>query len=78
MTTENQGRKVKKALLDSNYVRYSSVGFQMLGIILLGTFGGIQLGSYWQSSPLFTILFIVLAVVFAMIMVIRSLTKKDN
>ena len=76
MATEKQDQKVKKALLDSSYVRYSSVGFQMLGIILLGTFGGIKLDSYWKCSPLFTIFFVVSSVVFAMFIVIRSLTKK--
>jgi len=48
----------------------------MLSIILLGTFGGIKLDSYWQCSPLFTILFVVLAVVFAMIIVIRGISEK--
>ncbi|MGB1205575.1 MAG: AtpZ/AtpI family protein [Chitinophagales bacterium] len=76
MAKQPQDQKDKKALLDSSYVRYSSVGFQMIGIILLGTFGGIELDKYWQSSPLFTILFVVLAVVFAMVIVIRSVTKK--
>ena len=76
MAMEKQDPKGKKALLDSNYVRYSSVAFQMLSIILLGTFGGIKLDSYWQCSPLFTILFVVLAVVFAMIIVIRGISEK--
>lgn len=51
----------------------------MLGIILIGVFGGIKLDQIlkWEA-PVFTVIFSVLSVVLAIYTVTKDLLKKDN
>ena len=66
--------KPKKQL--SNYAKYSSLGIQMLVIILVGVFGGIKLDEYigWKF-PLFTVVFSLLAVVLAIYYAVKDFLK---
>ena len=77
MPTENN-RKRKKYNKESlkEYAKYSNLGFQMLFIILLGVFGGIQLDKLIPFSfPIFTVLGAVLSVLGAMFYAIKDLLK---
>lgn len=73
--------KKRKKLLDS-YARYSSIGFQMLVIILLGVFGGIKLDQWLHmKGPVFTVVLSVASVILAIYTVTRDLIregKKDD
>ena len=66
--------KPKKQL--NNYAKYSSLGIQMLVIILVGVFGGIKLDEYigWKF-PLFTVVFSLLAVIFAIYYAVKDFLK---
>jgi len=70
----NQFRKQKK-LLD-NYARYSSIGFQMLFIILAGVFGGYKLDQWLNLRfPIFTVILSMLSVSFAIYYAVRDFTR---
>jgi ATP synthase protein I len=63
----------------NNYAKYSGVGFQMLIIILAGTFGGIKLDKVLTTKfPIFTIVLSFLAVILAMYVVIKEFTSNDK
>jgi hypothetical protein len=59
------------------YARYSSLGFQMIVIILAGAFGGRELDKYvkWEF-PIFTVSLTVLFTIGATIYGMRELFKK--
>jgi ATP synthase protein I len=63
-----------------NYARYTSIGIQMLVIIVLGVFGGYKLDQYLGTTPLLTIILsfagVTLAIYHAIKDFLRS-TKKD-
>lgn len=62
------------------YAKYSSLGLQMIVIIVAGAFGGKALDSYtdWKF-PVFTFLFTILSVVGAVLYGMRELFRyKDN
>ena len=40
----------------NNYAKYSGLAFEMLGIIILGVWGGIKLDALIDTKPLFTVL----------------------
>jgi ATP synthase protein I len=68
----------KKKLLD-NYARYSSIGFQMLVIILLGVFGGIMLDKWLHMKfPVFTVILSILSVILAIYYVTKDLMRPDK
>jgi F0F1-type ATP synthase assembly protein I len=70
--------KKKKKYLDS-YARYSSIGFQMLAIILLGVFGGVKLDQWLKLEvPVFTVLLSILSVILAIYYVVKDLLKMGN
>ena len=60
-----------------NYAKYSSIGIQMLAIILVGVYGGVKLDELvsWKF-PIFTIILSILSVFLAIYYVIRDLLKK--
>ncbi|KPK85665.1 MAG: hypothetical protein AMS27_06610 [Bacteroides sp. SM23_62_1] len=73
---KNKRTKKKKNQLSglNNYVKYSTLAFQMIAIILLGVFGGIQLDKVVPMEfPLFTVLFTVLSVILSMYYAIKDL-----
>lgn len=66
----------KKKQLNS-YARYSSLGFQMLAIILLGVFGGYKLDQWLEFEfPIFTLLLSMLSVILAIYYAVKDLLKK--
>ncbi len=68
----------KKKSLD-NYTRYTSMGFEMLLIILIGVFGGIKLDQWLHLKvPVFTVVLSVLAVILSIYSVTRGLLKNDR
>jgi F0F1-type ATP synthase assembly protein I len=72
---KSENRKSNQSNLNS-YAKYSSIAFQMLAIILVGVFGGIQLDKVVPMEfPLFTVLFTILSVIFSMYYAIKDLIK---
>lgn len=64
----------KKSLND--YAKYSSIAFQMVAIILLGTFLGVKLDDWLSiNKPVFTLLFSVISVILAIYYVVKDLLK---
>jgi F0F1-type ATP synthase assembly protein I len=61
----------------SSYAKYSGVAFEMLGIIVLGVWGGIKLDAYFGTKPLLTLVLSLLAVAAAMYALIAKATKKE-
>jgi F0F1-type ATP synthase assembly protein I len=60
----------------NSYAKYSSLAFQMLAIILVGVFGGIQLDKVVPMKfPLFTVLFTILAVILSLYYTIKDLIR---
>ncbi len=61
------------------YSKYSSIAVQMLIIILIGVFGGIKIDQWigWEF-PVFTVILSILAVLFAIYIVIKDLLKKNK
>lgn len=57
------------------YSKYSSMAFQMIAVILLGTFGGIKLDQYFQSSPLCVVVLAPLSVILAMGIMLKEVIK---
>ena len=39
----------------NNYAKYSGLAFEMLGIIILGVWGGIKLDALFDTKPLFSV-----------------------
>jgi F0F1-type ATP synthase assembly protein I len=72
---KSENRKSNPSSLNS-YVKYSSLAFQMIAIILVGVIGGYQLDKVVPMKfPLFTVLFTVLSVIFSIYYAIKDLIK---
>jgi len=75
MPQDSQKDKKKKYL--DNYARYSSIAMQMLVIILLGVWGGIELDDWIDIGfPVFTVILSILSVIAAIYVVTKDLLKK--
>ncbi|MBR2195794.1 MAG: AtpZ/AtpI family protein [Salinivirgaceae bacterium] len=59
----------------NNYAKYSGVAFEMLGIIVLGVWGGIKLDASLDTKPLFTIVLSLGAVAAAMYLIVVRTRK---
>lgn len=60
----------------NNYVKYSNLAFQMMAIILIGTFGGFKLDEYLNwGFPIFTIFLSLGAVIAAIYIAVKDLIK---
>lgn len=71
-----KSQKSKKPLLH-NYFRYSSIGLQMLTIILLGVYLGLRIDGWInKDSYLFTIILSLGSVILAIYIVTKDLMKK--
>ena len=73
MKQRNQKNKNKF----DDFIRYSSLGFEMMAIIALGTFGGYKIDQ-WMNNEFkgFTLGLMVLSVVASIIYGIRNFLKK--
>ncbi|MEO1652836.1 MAG: AtpZ/AtpI family protein [Bacteroidota bacterium] len=60
----------------NNYVKFSGMAFQMIAVIGLFVWGGMQLDAYFQLSfPAFLVGLSLTGVLIAMLQIIRSLPK---
>jgi F0F1-type ATP synthase assembly protein I len=67
--------KPKNRLKD--YAKYSSLAFQMMSIIVIGTFAGLKLDQYTNFKfPLFTLLLSLISVFSAIYIGIKDFIKK--
>jgi len=58
------------------YAKYSNMALQMIVIILLGTFGGLELDEFLKwGFPVFTVLFSLISVILAIYISIKDLLK---
>jgi len=58
------------------YAKYSNMAFQMVAIILLGTFGGFKLDEYLNwGFPVFTVLLSLISVILAIYISVKDLLK---
>lgn len=61
------------------FARYSGLAFEMLGIILLGVFGGQKLDERRGGDfPLWTLILSLLSIFVALYIVIKGLLHNDN
>ncbi len=66
-------RKRSKKPRPNSYLKYSGIAFQMIAIILIGIWGGIQLDNYLQYEfPVFTLSCSVLAVIISLVQIIKQ------
>lgn len=73
----NQEKSPRKKQPDFSYMRYASMGTQMLVIIGLGVFGGYYLDKYLEFKiPVFTLLLSLLSVGIAIYISIKDFLKK--
>ncbi|NNC95460.1 MAG: hypothetical protein HKN92_07845 [Chitinophagales bacterium] len=57
----------------NSYLKYSAIGFQMIGIIIIGVLIGTKLDSYFElEKPLMTALFSLLFVIAAIYLSLRD------
>jgi F0F1-type ATP synthase assembly protein I len=70
-------QKSKNSL--NNYIKYSNMAIQMAVIIVIGVFGGIKLDKLLKLNfPLFTVIFSLLSVFFAIYLSVKDLFKKNK
>lgn len=68
--------KSKKKNRLNAYARFSGVAFQMIAIIVLGTYGGIELDEkYPNEYKLYTLTLSVVSVIIALVYVVRRALK---
>lgn len=74
---ENQKTKKKQRKQPYlNYIKYSGLAFQMFAIIGIAVWAGFSLDNYFDLKfPAFAVSFVLLAVIGAMISVIKNLPK---
>ncbi len=72
------GKKEKENMLKF-YAKYSTLGLQMVIIILAGAFGGRELDNWLEFDfPVFTVSLTILAVVISVVYGTRELFKNNN
>jgi len=75
----NNDQKKKNENPLAFYAKYSSLGLQMLVIILAGAFGGRALDNMLEwKFPVFTVMLTVLAVIMAIVYGIREFFRQDK
>lgn len=61
----------------NDYVKYSSIAFQMIFIILIGVYIGVKLDEFiTNGKPVFTLIFSLVSVSLAIYYVIKDFIKK--
>jgi ATP synthase protein I len=74
---ENQNKKKQKLNQLNTYVKYSGLGFQMIGVIGLFTFIGFKIDESLESkTPIITALLSLVGVIISLYIVFKSLNKK--
>jgi F0F1-type ATP synthase assembly protein I len=73
----NNDNQQKKKWLSTGYGRYSTLGFTMIAVILLGVFGGQWLDKHFALKiPIFTASCTIIALIFALYYLIKEVTRK--
>ncbi|NQU86136.1 MAG: AtpZ/AtpI family protein [Mariniphaga sp.] len=74
MIRQKSNNKRKKS---NDFIRYSSLGFEMMAIIAFGTFGGYKIDQ-WLNNDFywFTFILMIVSVVVSILYGIRNLLKK--
>ncbi|MFV0377221.1 MAG: AtpZ/AtpI family protein [Mangrovibacterium sp.] len=67
--------KLKPTKNDLKFLRYSSLAFEMVATMGLGVLAGIGLDRWLQTSPVFTLILMVLGVVAAIYHAIKNFIK---
>lgn len=63
----------------NSYARYSGLAFQMLGTIVVFTYGGYKLDEWQQNKiPVWTLVLSLGSIAASLYMFIRSITKDQN
>lgn len=74
MKLQNQNREKKKI---DDFIRYSSLGFEMAAIIILGAFGGYKIDQWLKNDfKIFTFIFLPVFVILSIFYGVRKLLKK--
>lgn len=69
-------KKKKGEKPPNDFLKYSGMAAQMAITILIGVFGGIKVDEYLQlQTPIFTLIFSLLAVAAALYMVIKDINS---
>ena len=73
----SQPNSPKKKLPDNSYLKYATMGTQMIVIMALGAFGGYALDKWMGLKfPVFTIVLSMLAIAAALYLSIKDFLKK--
>jgi len=72
---QKKPNKDKKKFDD--FIRYSSLGFEMIAIIAIGTFGGYKIDQWLDHEfKSFTLVLMVVSVILSILYGVRNLLKK--
>lgn len=75
MNQQKQQKNGKKRFDD--FIKYSSLGFEMVAIIALGTFGGYKLDQWLDNSfKWFTLIIMAISVIISILYAIRFLLNR--
>ncbi|PQB05504.1 AtpZ/AtpI family protein [Aureitalea marina] len=76
MTDPNASKRPKRNSRLNAYARFSGIAFQMIAIILIGTYGGLKLDEMYPNQySLYTVIGSLLSVGLAMYYVIRQVNR---
>ena len=70
--SEKQSNKAKKTL---EYLKFSGLAFQLFAWIGLAVWGGYEVDMYFDSLPIFTLLFAMLALFIGLYFIIKTTSK---
>lgn len=73
---EEKDRASKKRLADNKYLKYSGLGFQLIGALLLGLFVGKWLDKKLGTEPYLLAFCLLFSLGAGMYLVIKDLIKK--
>lgn len=69
--------KQKEVSKYGNAMKYAAIGTQMMVLLGIGVFGGMKLDEKLHTSPLFLVVFPVVALCFSLYQLYRQLVKKN-
>jgi F0F1-type ATP synthase assembly protein I len=69
--------KQKKGNKNGSAMKYTAVGTQMMVLLGLGVFGGLKLDEKLHTSPLFLVVFPVVALFVSLYQLYRQLVRKQ-
>jgi len=71
-------KKLKPPKNSDQFIKYSSLAFEMIAIMGLGVFAGVKLDDWLKTSfPVFTLVLMILSVIGAIFYAIKNFLKKD-